>query len=226
MAYYLVIHSGYKEVEFGLYLNNYLLSYKKDESKKVSANFINYLDTILKESNIALKKLSFIAVHQGPAPFTTLRVVLAYVNGLNFTTNLPLIGINGLEAIINEHSTDQLTTVALLNAFSNDLFYAVKEADSKNISFGYAPGLEFLKKIKMYYKSQIKFIGNGVKLFSKEIYEILGGQAVILELLPEIASLQGIASIAFSYFKNNKNISNELVPLYLKDIVATLPLNS
>ncbi len=44
--------------------------------------------------------LAFIAAHQGPAPFTTLRVCLTTVNGFAFATGMPLIGINGLQELV------------------------------------------------------------------------------------------------------------------------------
>lgn len=249
MVYYLVIHSGYKEVEFGLYHNNSLLSYKKDESKKVSTNFINIVENMLKSlkgsstnlkltSKLELKyskqkdvhnselvnNLSFIAAHQGPGPFTTLRVILAFLNGLNFTTNIPLIGVNGLKAILAEYSSEEHVTIALLNAFSNDLYFGIKEPGNEKISFGYDNAIELLNQIKLKCKNKIKFIGNGVNLFKENINQLFANQAIIPKHIPELASLQSIASIAYNSFKNNQNISNELIPLYLKDITVNVKL--
>ena len=57
---------------------------------------------MLKQHALTFSGLAFIAAHQGPAPFTTLRVCLTTVNGFAFATQVPLIGVNGLKELVDE----------------------------------------------------------------------------------------------------------------------------
>ena len=69
---------------------------------------------MLKNSRLTFRRFAFVAAHQGPAPFTTLRVCLTTVNGFAFATGVPLIGVNGLQELIVQHKRADSITVALL----------------------------------------------------------------------------------------------------------------
>ena len=89
MAVFLTIHARYNDVQMGIFRDGNLIELASDESKKVSKNFIVLLDHLLKNNKLSLSDLSFIAAHQGPAPFTTLRVTLASVMDLHLQQESP-----------------------------------------------------------------------------------------------------------------------------------------
>ena len=217
MALYLTVHARYKDVQWGLFDEDKLLVSASDESKKVSKYFIELLSKMLKKRKLSLKDLSFIAVHQGPAPFTTLRVCLSTVNGIGFATGLPLIGVNGLDALLDEYTSSESppgVTVALLNAFSHDVYYAVFDPHTTIRSLGYAQGEKFLHQLKSQYTEPLTFPGNACSMYQDSIDKLFGPQAHILSV--DMVSLERIALNALNKWKNNET-DEQIMPIYLKE---------
>ncbi len=233
MVVFLTIHARYKDVQWGIFRDGVLIEAAADESKKVSKNFLIMLENLLQKHKLSFSDLSFIVAHRGPAPLTTLRVSLATVNGLAFATGIPLVGVNGLEALLDEHSQPEKITIALLNAFCNEVYYGVdnphaayslrktSETDSSKIknsfcesrSYGCAPAHSFIESLAQQYKEPLSLVGNGVELYSDLIQTHLVDQA--RPLSNDIASLEAIAKKGLEKW-NSKEITGEVTPLYLK----------
>lgn len=221
MTKFLVIHTRYKDVQIGLFNNNKLIDVTADDNKKISKNFLYLTNELLLKNNINLCELNFIAAHQGPAPFTTLRVSLASVNGLAFATHIPLVGVSGLKTFLNEYKSNVNLTVALLNAFCKEIYYGIFDPETQEISIGYAPAQEFIKNIADIFNGNITFIGNGVDLYREFVYQYLDNRAIILDPLPEMVSLKALGEEAFIEWQNNKCVE-QIMPLYLKDSSAII----
>lgn len=213
MAVFLTIHARYKDVQWGIFRGTELVEAGADDSKKVSKNFLHLLDRLLKKNKLAFSELSFIAAHQGPAPFTTLRVCLATVNGFSFATGIPLIGINGLEALIDDYKSSQHTTLVLLNAFCQEVYYALHDPATDSISYGYAPAESYIRNIADTCSGQITFLGNGSQLYAELIRDLFGERAKFSS--HDLVSLESIAQRALTRW-NSHETSEQLMPVYLK----------
>lgn len=219
MAVFLTIHARYKDVQWGLFRDDLLIDAAADESKKISKYFIDQLDRLLAKNKLEFSELSFIAAHQGPAPFTTLRVCLATVNGFAFATGIPLIGINGLEAFIEKHTSPSQITVVLLNAFSQEVYYALHDPTANTIFYGYAPAEAYLKEISTKYAGPITFLGNGSTLWKDSIQNLFGDRASFEP--EELVSIETIGQKALTRWQK-KETSTQLMPVYLKNSSAVL----
>ncbi len=217
MTYFLVIASDYERVNFALYQGQKQIKVYSEHKYTISKNLIVLFDKLLSTHQLNLSDMKFIAVNQGPGPFTTLRTIIASVNGISFAANMPLIGVNSLVALLQENaSADWQITIALFNAFNNDVYFGI--AHEQNIEIGYENIGLFLTKLKKQFLDQpIRFIGSGVKLYKKELQEILGKQAFIPEDNPLHASTDQIAKMALTKWQEKKNISYQLQPIYLKE---------
>lgn len=228
MQKYLVINTKYKEVELGLFDYDMLINKDVIESKSISKSLINSIDQILSEKSLKIKDLEFIAASQGPAPFTTLRTVLATLNGFNFVTQVPLIGVNALYAFLISYmnlfnNLNKAHVIALLNAFGNDLYYAYKKADQEDYLIGCDNYLKLLHSLKidvnLEFKDRVIFIGNGAGLYRQEILKIFKDKVIIESNdFADSASLEAIKDQAI-YQYNNKNLTNNLLPIYLKNSI-------
>ncbi len=117
-VFHLVIHSGYQALSIGLYNGAQNVAIQTLDKKTVSAYLMQSILDLLREHTLTFSDLSFIAAHSGPAPFTTLRVGIATANGIGFATGLPLMGINGLEALSKIYPE----YTVILNAFCDDIY--------------------------------------------------------------------------------------------------------
>ncbi|MBA2307650.1 tRNA (adenosine(37)-N6)-threonylcarbamoyltransferase complex dimerization subunit type 1 TsaB [Candidatus Dependentiae bacterium] len=239
MVVFLVIHARYKDVQWGLFKNGTLIEAAADESKKVSKNFLTMLGFLLQKHELSLSDLSFIAAHIGPAPLTTLRVSLATINGFSFAQGIPLVGVNGLEGLLDEHSQLDRVTVALLNAFCQEVYYGIDDpleghsqrtlhkeeplkASTNSVSRGYgrARAEEFIPYLAKHYPGPLSLVGNGVELYAALIETHLGKQACPLSY--DIVSLETIAHKGLAQWRQGI-IDQQLIPLYFKGNSA-LPL--
>jgi tRNA threonylcarbamoyladenosine biosynthesis protein TsaB len=216
---YLVLQSSYDDIQLALYHEEQILGKKTINKIYASRDLILNIDFLLNENQLTIQNLSFLIVNQGPGPFTTLRVVVSTANALNFSGNLPLIGVDGLDAIINEFKNENFPiTIALLNAFNNDVYYAIYhdniiEKGWKNIGL-------LLSELKSAFPLiNIRFIGNGADIFKNEITQSLGNFAYFQDPNPKICSIEQIAKIGYEKWKDKSDIYPELNPLYLKEAI-------
>ena len=126
MHSYIAIQNTYDIFEMALFINNNIIDHIHDDKRHTSKMFIPFLDQLCIRNNILFSNISFCAVNCGPGPFSTLRSIIASVNGLYLATNVPLIGIDGLEATFLEFYDKQYqNTIVLLNAFNNEVYYLI-----------------------------------------------------------------------------------------------------
>lgn len=120
----LVIQATYTSIEIGLF------AVEEDElysiatsvlEKQKSAQLLSTIDQLLNRG-VQLGRYLFCAVNRGPAPFTTLRTVIATVNGLKAVTPIKLIGVDGL-AVLAEEYKDEQSFIFVSNAFAGDLYF-------------------------------------------------------------------------------------------------------
>ncbi len=192
---------------------------KKEASKLLIIKLANLLD----QQQIKITDLPFIAVNQGPAPFTTLRVVIASMNGLSFASNIPLIGVDAFDAMQAEwHDIAYPTTIILFNAFAQEVYFAI-EQKQKPIAKGYQPIDSLLEQCAQL-SGTIRFIGNGTHLYHEKIRSRLGDRAYIPEPVPGYCSIEKIALLGYQQWQEGNRGSDQLLPLYLKKHPAELRL--
>ena len=185
MPNFLVLSNDYTKTDIALYDDATQISKMSDDAKHSSKYLIPLIKKLLEKNNIPLKELDFIAVNQGPGKFTSLRVLLATANGLSFATHVPLVGIDGITTLLDEYHQKDVT-VALLNAFNNDAFYGVAQANAE-YETGYKNIEVLLSELKAKFPENIIFIGSGIPLFENQIKNILESQAIISSDYPHSA---------------------------------------
>lgn len=215
-AIYLVMQNTYDAIEIALFVNDRIIDHAQENKINASKRAIPLINTLLEKNNYNFSQLSFIAINQGPAPFTTLRVIIATANGLSFATSLPLIGVDGLHALLSEYQdNNHPLTIALLDAFNNDVYVAISEKEA--ILYSDCEKIDVvLEKIDQNYKThKLRFIGNAALLYADNIYEKFHNRAVIPQGVLT-CSIKEIGRIAYAKWQQHQDLSYQLFPLYLK----------
>ena len=208
--YSLISQATYQEIQFALYKNEKLIKQCSLIKTEASSLLMDQLNKLLQKYNLTWENIELIGVNQGPAPFTTLRALITTMNGIGFATNIPLVGVDGLTTFIKEQQTKNVTVV-LLNAFSQDVYFAIQDGNS--IKTGWDNGQKFLEQLKANYPKQaITFVGNGVPLHQEQITQLFAENEQITIPCPEYVSLQTVAQESFK----QKIKVPQLTPLYLK----------
>ncbi len=216
MHSYIAIQNTYDVFEIALFVNNKLVDKKREDKHNTSKLFIPLLDELLTKNSAKISDFDFCAVNCGPGPFSTLRSIIASVNGLHFATNIPLVSIDGLETTFLEFYDNKYeNTVVLLNAFNNEVYYLIAHHD-QILSKGYQKIDLFLQKIKQQIPDSIHFIGNGVTLHQSLIQETFGNNAVIKKSNPSMCSVEMIGKVGLEKWLLKQGTTTYVMPLHLK----------
>ncbi len=230
MHSYIAIQNTYEVFEIALFIDNELTDKRREDKHNTSKLFIPLLDELLKNNNAKISDFDFCAVNCGPGPFSTLRSIIASVNGLHFATHIPLVDIDGLEATFLEFYDNKYeNTVVLLNAFNNEVYYLIAHRD-QILTKGYQKIDAFLSNLasaarpecpegvyrRVAKETQIHFIGNGVSLHQSLIKEKLGTNAVIKEPNPSMCSVEMVGKIGLEKWLLKQTSPGYVMPLHLK----------
>ena len=235
--FFLSIQGSYSNLELALYQGSNCLELIKEANIKSSSLLIPLISQILKNNSKQISDLDFIAIDQGPGAFTSLRVTITTVNGLAFASKIPLIGIDGLDALSEEAL--EITTekhedfnpeilVTLLNAYNNDVFFDINKITDSNTleptekinpKNGYKKIDLLLEEIKNNFpESKIVFVGNGTRLHQNAIAKTFEDNILIID--KEVCSAATVARIALETWnqisRDTEKKEYKLSPLYLK----------
>ncbi|MFC1843054.1 tRNA (adenosine(37)-N6)-threonylcarbamoyltransferase complex dimerization subunit type 1 TsaB [Candidatus Dependentiae bacterium] len=226
MTKFLCVQHTYNGIEAAVFKNRTLIEKKFEDKKKSSKLFVAMVQDLLKCCNCRLDDLSFIAANKGPGPFTTLRVVLASVNGLALSTQKPLIGVDGLDALLQEYRNPEyprIMTVALLDAYSKDVYFGIAREQELESQKGYRNIFAFLENLKKTYDNQeIYFIGNGSQKYQQEIVSFFGDKAILdtSERFIQNCSIESVGKMAFEGWEQRLGLTDQLLPVYLKSTLT------
>lgn len=232
-ANFLSIQGSYTDLEIALFKNSSCVSQIKEINKKASSLLVPYIEQILKENSLTLSDLNFICTDQGPGAFTSLRVTISTINGISFAKKIPLIGIDGLDALSQETLLNFIEKnpkespeilISLLNAYNNDVYFAINRIiDNQKLELtticdpakGYKKIDILLDEIsKKFHGTKILFTGNGAQVNKDLITESLKNSAIFYPL--QTCSTNQIAKMALEFWNKKENLSYKLYPLYLK----------
>lgn len=218
MYTFLLLQANYQTYEVGLFSKNQCIDSCVEDKKYSSRDLIPAIDAMLDRNQITFKEIAAFGVNQGPGPFTSLRVIITTANGLAFATGIPLIGINSLEALLNENKDAQWPyTIALFNAFNNDLYFGIYSPSGLEI--GCENGHVLIEIMKNRFADKmIRFLGNGALLLRNELIAAFGHKAYIQEPLSEACSLQQLGLMTAAAFAKKDSFHEQLIPIYLKNI--------
>lgn len=219
MKYSLCLQATYNKVDVALCNDQFIIDSLSIPNQSSSAQLVVSLDQLLKKNSLSIKDCLYIAANQGPAPFTTLRTILATINGIQAAINIPLIGIDGLQSLITQHKSKNYTyTIALLNAFNNELYYAIYFEN--NCITGYASCENIVSLIKETIgNDSALIIGNGIEILKKE-YSDASETQIFFDTSIAHLTIADVVHIAQKAWSNGDNFTIPLMPLYLKKHAA------
>lgn len=214
---FITLHNDYAKTTVGFFRGASCIATQSIPNKSTSKQLLTTIDSLLKKNHATIKNCTFFAVHQGPGPFTTLRVVVATINGLAFATKIPIVGVNGISTFVHEHQNQNSDyTIALLNAFCNDVYYAISDTKNNTIDTGCKTREDTLHCINQLPGKSITLIGNAILENRCEIEKTITKSITIPDPLPDFVSLEAIGQQAYKQWQSQENIYNQVMPLYLK----------
>ena len=97
-----------------------------------SETLMPIIDELFKSTNLSLDDIGLIACSVGPGSFTGIRIGIATVKAFADAKNIPVVGVNSLEALafcgVLENSTNQKGDgeyVSLIDARNDNVYFAI-----------------------------------------------------------------------------------------------------
>ena len=218
MIYSLGLQATYTHSDVGIFKDGKLILNAEKDKTLASRELIPLCAALLMEVGISLKDVSYIAINQGPAPFTTLRTVITTANGLAYATKIPLVGIDGLALLLDEslqrYTGTPQTPVVVLHAFGNDVYCGYQQPDGTSF-FGCLSLPECIEQLSKNSAKTYVLVGNGALMHRELFKNALGDRVVIPEIVQPYASITALGEHAWQDWQAKKT-TPQVQPLYLK----------
>jgi tRNA threonylcarbamoyladenosine biosynthesis protein TsaB len=125
----LAIDASTEYLSLALQVRGQVHAYHAQAGATASQLILPQIQALLTQANAQLSDLHGIAFGAGPGAFTGVRVACGVAQGLAFGANLPVVGINTLEALAQASGADNV--IACLDARMGEIYHAafVKQVD-------------------------------------------------------------------------------------------------
>lgn len=212
MPYFITIQYPYQYLTITLSDTTTIISTQTISKFQAISLLLPTLKNMLLEYNITLADIACIGINTGPGPFNTLRSIIATANSISFAKQIPLVGCNGLNLMLQEH--DNPNTVAILDAFGRDVYFANKITGK----MGYDSIESVIAKLNNSSQQEIVFMGNGAIKHKEFIVNNFVGVAIFKNDYL-FASTQALINETCSKYSQGLT-EKEIFPLYFASPVV------
>ena len=165
--------------------------------------------------HLSIQNIDLIVCDKGPGSFTGIRIGVATAKAFSDSLNIPLVGVNSLEALAYNYIKENKFICSILDARNNNCYFALYKCNSgscKQILGPFSASLEdAITVVQAHANSNITFIGDGVDTFKDKILKLMPDSEFSKNNLLDSYNL-GIAG----YTKYINNDYEDSLPMYLK----------
>ncbi|MGB5990321.1 MAG: tRNA (adenosine(37)-N6)-threonylcarbamoyltransferase complex dimerization subunit type 1 TsaB [Marinifilaceae bacterium] len=203
--------------------DNKVIALKENKEGLNHAKLVTiFVDAILEEAEIDIKEIDAIGISKGPGSYTGLRIGVSTAKGLCYGAQIPMIGINTLQAISVEaikraENIDKDTWFCpMIDARRMEVFCAFFDTNNKQQEDIKAVIVDQDSFKEILTKRKVVFFGNGAEKCKETITH---KNAIFIDNIRNSAA--NMAALSNEAFKNQsfEDIAY-FEPFYLKDFVA------
>ena len=180
---------------------------------------LDLVDAAMKQAELRMSDLDAVAVSQGPGSYTGLRIGVSTAKGIAYALDIPLIGINTLQAMAASQLINQGEfVVAVLDARRKEVYTQTFGDSLQEISSIEAVVLEEGVFASVLEKGKVYFVGDGADKVKEEIQH---SNAFFPENWEQSLSAKNMGQLAFEKFaRQDWEDLAYFVPNYLKEFKA------
>jgi len=181
------------------------------------------LACLLQQTKMELDSIEAIIIAEGPGSFNGLRVGISTAKGLAFTLNIPLLGVNTLEAEAYPFAFTGLPLRPIHKAGREEMATALYRQKDNVLQCLETENISTVKTLCRRIKQKTLFCGEIPADIMREIQQNLGRRAIIFQgnSLPRASSLAILGWQRLS--KGEQDDPVTLQPLYLRPPHITKP---
>jgi tRNA threonylcarbamoyladenosine biosynthesis protein TsaB len=217
----LSVNTSAKVCSVAIHQEGILLASTNIFSERVASSQLTpIIDKLLAACGLAYKQLNAVAVAKGPGSYTGLRIGVSTAKGLCFALDIPLIGINTLEAMayVAQSQLPGYYYVPMLDARRMEVFTAVYDPNLALIKETHAEVLTEESYSELLATNKLLFFGDG-SLKSKEIFA--PNPNIVYSTTSIEATAEGVGYLASKRYAEGK-FENLVTfePYYLKEFIG------
>jgi tRNA threonylcarbamoyladenosine biosynthesis protein TsaB len=199
------------------------------DAKSHASQLIPFITEVLNESGLKPQDLSAIAVSKGPGSYTGLRIGVSTAKGLGYALKVPIIALDTLFCMASGYlekypellNTPGVLLCPMIDARRMEVYSSVYNTRLQSERGIKAEVIEKDSFNELFQNNKVHFFGDGA-MKCKEL--ILNDMAHFQDAFNPSSNYMG--KIAYRHFQEEK--FEDLAyfePFYLKDFVATVPVN-
>jgi tRNA threonylcarbamoyladenosine biosynthesis protein TsaB len=191
----------------------YTLNIEVTHSERLMAT----VDRVLTDARLTLADIDGLAVSIGPGSFTGLRVGLSTVKGLALATNKPVAAVPTLRALAWNSACSARSVCPLLDARKKEVYAALFRFDGKEMAQTMAETAISLEGLAVALKEETVFIGEGARLYQRELTALLGDRALFAPFSVGVPSAASVAELGIAMLAKGEAVDpDSLTPLYIR----------
>ena len=181
-----------------------------------------FIREVLQEASVGFSELDAVSISKGPGSYTGLRIGVAAAKGLCFALDLPLIGIQTLELMVQPFigKAEYAFFIPMLDARRMEVYTAVFDNSKTWIQETNALVLEAQSFYDLLGDSPCLVFGNGASKF-KTLQPKINAHFTETVSYPSAEDMSRLAWLEFQK-KNFEDLAT-FEPFYLKDFQTTTP---
>jgi len=187
-----------------------------DAGPATSAKIPGHIHSLLRDAALEIAVLDAFTVTVGPGSFTGVRVGIALVKGMAYSTGKPVIPLSSLELLALNAKESAIPVCALFDARRSEVYTALYQFDDgmrlvrPEMAINPAELLDQLE-------GEILFLGDGALRYHDLIVARLGSNAHFAAEQLHYPKASAGAALALSRFQSGQTVSPfELTPRYLR----------
>jgi tRNA threonylcarbamoyladenosine biosynthesis protein TsaB len=189
-----------------------------DSSSTYSERLLPAVDFLLRTNQLSIQDMDGFAVSVGPGSFTGIRIGLSTIKSFSYASGKPVAGVSTLKALAEKLRRSQAHLLCpLLDAKKGEIYAALFESKGDKLLEVIPQGVYSPDRFFSLLPSHriISFIGNGMEVYRKEIFQYFKDKA---RLSPRSAFIAyEIGLLGYEMLKKKKGVSAEkLEPLYFR----------
>ena len=130
-----------------------------------SAKLLRLIEGLLQILALRVDQLQAVAVSAGPGSYTGLRIGVSTAKGICFAQDIPLIGVDTLEAIANsvrEFAEPQSYIIPMMDARRSEVYTAIIGGEGSVMKPSYPLVVETNPFLELLESNRVYFVGDGV----------------------------------------------------------------
>ncbi|GLI56062.1 tRNA (adenosine(37)-N6)-threonylcarbamoyltransferase complex dimerization subunit type 1 TsaB [Propionigenium maris DSM 9537] len=134
------------------------------------------IDSLFQLSGYTIKDVERIAVSVGPGSFTGIRVGVGAAKGMAYSLNIPVVGINELDAIAHMTGATDKRIISMIDARKERVYYCDYSFDREGRvvrNSQYQDG-EITKVVEEYAEDNLLFLGDASIVYRERLEELAG----------------------------------------------------